>query len=341
MKSNSLSKIYFIVFICISSIYGCDQNNENIKPDISNIKINLQFHRFDQALFSIKPDSLEKNIANIEGEYGLFFNLFCSKIINIGESNSRNFIPFLQKFVSDYNMLTVYNDCQNNFKDIEGLTDSLTTGFKYYKYYFPNKNVPEIYFYMGGFNQSIVTSDNILGIGLDKYLGKKYSYYPRMGLALYQCFKMQSSFIIPDCFKAIAWSEFPFNDSVNDLIHNMLYQGKVQYFIDKTLPDINDTLKFAYTKKQWDWCLQNENLIWSYLIDKKQLFITGEMDIKRYIDDAPFTTMFPHESPGRTGVWIGWRIVSNYMKNNPKVTLVQLMQETNYEKILDGSKYKP
>lgn len=341
MKSNSLTKKCLIIFSCFTILSGCNQNNENLKPDISNINLKLTFHRFDKSLFAIKPDSIEQNIVNLENEYGLFFNLFCSKIINIGESNNRNFIPFLQKFISDYNMLTVYNDCQNNFININGLTDSITIGFKFYKHYFPNKNIPEVYFYMGGFNQSIVTGNNILGIGLDKYLGKKYSYYSKLGLAQYQSYKMQRSFIVSDCFRAIAWSEFSFNDSVNDLIHNMIYQGKMQYFIDKMLPDINDTLKFAYTKKQWDWCLQNEKVMWDYLIDKKQLFITGDMDIKRYIDEAPFTTLFPHESPGRTGVWIGWRIVSNYMNNNHEVTLEQLMNENNYEKILDGSKYKP
>jgi len=340
MKRYFYLIFYFLLIYCILYTYGCN-NNEIDKPDISKINVQLKFHRFDQALFSVKPDSIEQNIPKLENDYGDFFNLFCSRIINIGGTNNRNFIPFLQKFISDYNMLTVYNDCQNNFKNINGLTVRITIGFKYFKYYFPDKDIPEIYFYMGGFNQSIVTSNNVLGIGLDKYLGKNYSYYSRLGLAKYQCYKLQKQFIVADCFRAMAWSEFPFNDSVNDLIHNMLYQGKVQYFIDKMLPDIVDSIKFAYTKKQWDWCLQNENLMWSYLIDKKQLFITGEMDIKRYIDEAPFTTVFPHESPCRTGVWLGWRIVCNYMKKNPKVTLVQLMQETNYEKILDGSKYNP
>lgn len=340
MKRYCYSKFYFLLFYCILFVYSCN-NFETDKPDITKINVHLKIHRFDQAIFSIKPDSIEQNIPKLENEFGDFFNLFCSRIINIGGANDRNFIPFLQKFITDYNMLTVYNDCQKNFKNIDGLTDSLTTCFRYYNYYFPDKNIPEIYFYIGGFNQSIVTSNNVLGIGLDKYLGYNYNYYKRLGLAKYQCYKLQKQFIATDCFRAMAWSEFPSNDSVNDLIHNMIYQGKVQYFIDKMLPDIEDSIKFAFTKSQYEWCLQNENLMWSYLIDKKLLFITGELDIKRFIDEAPFTTTFPHESPGKTGVWLGWRIVCNYMKNNPNITLNQLMLETNYEKILDGSKYNP
>lgn len=341
MKSNSIVRRLFIVFVTTAILYGCGQDDARLKVDVSGINVELKVHRFDKALFTILPDSISSNIPKLEREFGEFFNLFCARIINIGSSNSRDFEILLQKYVTDYNMLTVYNDCIKKFDDESDIINGLTSGFKYYKNYFPEKNIPEIYFYMGGFNQSIVTSDNILGVGLDRYLGKNYSYYSRLGLAAYQTYKMQKEFIVTDCFRAIAWSEYPYNDSIDDLIHKMIYQGKTQYFIDAMLPDVQDTIKFAYTKNQWEWCIANEKTMWSYLIDNKQFFITGEMDIKRYIDDAPFTTMFPRESPGRTGVWLGWRIVSKYMNNHPEITLKQLMSETNYEVILDGSKYNP
>lgn len=341
MINNSLIKNYLIVFVCILFSYGCEQNETSPQVDVSAIKVELKIHRFDQTLFAIQPDSIQSNIPLLEKKFGNFFNLFCAKIINIGGTNYRNFASLLQRYVSDYNMLTVFSDCQKTFNNISDLTNGLTGGFKFYKYYFPDKNIPEIYFYMGGFNQSIVTSENILGIGLDKYLGKKYPFYSRLGLSTYQCYKMQKEFILPDCFRAIAWSEFSYKDSVNDLIHNMIYQGKIQYFINAMLPEIADTIKFGYTKSQWDWCLQNEKSMWSYLIDKKKLFITSEKEIKHYINDAPFTSFFSHQSPGRTGVWLGWRIVNKYMKKHPKITLEEMMLDNDYEKILNGSKYNP
>lgn len=331
-------KYYYWILMLLLNFCSSDKSDT---PDVSKINIKINYYRFDNDLFSISNDSLENGILNLEKKYDKFFDLFCSKIINIGQENNRNFVPLLQKYISDYNMITVYNDCKKNYNNIGSLTDSISNGFKFYKYYFPNNKLPDLYFYMGGFNQSIVTSDGVLGIGLEKYLGENYIYYKRLGLAKYQCYRLTRRYILPDCFKAIALSEFPMPDSSNNLLNSMIYQGKVQYFVDKMLPELNDTIKFGFTSKQWEWCLNNENLMWSYLIDKKQLFITNEMDIKRYIDEAPFTTYFPHESPGRTGVWIGWRIVNKYMKNNPKITLEQLMNENNYQKILDGSKYNP
>ncbi|NOZ45244.1 MAG: hypothetical protein GXO79_00525 [Chlorobi bacterium] len=84
-----------------------------------------------------------------------------------------------------------------------------------------------------------------------------------------------------------------------------------------------------------------EEDIWTYLIEKKVLYSTEYMQIKRYIDDAPFTPSFSKKSPGRIGIWVGWQIVRSYMKNRTDVDLIKLMNNNNYQKILNRSKYKP
>jgi uncharacterized protein YjaZ len=77
------------------------------------------------------------------------------------------------------------------------------------------------------------------------------------------------------------------------------------------------------------------------LVENKRLYVTGRMDIKRLIDDGPYTNGFPVESPGRAGVWIGWQIVRKYMDKNPEVSLDKLMQMSDSQKILNDSKYYP
>lgn len=342
MKCISSTKIIFGFIFNLLFLFGCNSTDTSTpKADVSDIKIDLKIYRFDQALFAIPPDSIPTSIQTLEKDFGTFFRIFGSDIIHIGETNQRDFGSMLQKFVSDFNMQTAYQQCQNKYNNISTLTSSLTEGFKHYKYYFKEKNIPDIYFYMGGFNQSIITSDSLLGIGLEKYLGNGCDFYSRLGLASYQVYKMQEEFILPDCFKAMAWSEFPYVDSIDNLASNMIYQGKVQYFMDLMLPNSHDTIKFEFTGKQWEWCLKNEKTMWAYFIDKKQLFTTVQMDIKRYIDEAPFTSTFPHESPGRTGVWIGWRMVKKYMELNPEISLKQLMLDNDYQKIMNSSKYNP
>jgi hypothetical protein len=59
------------------------------------------------------------------------------------------------------------------------------------------------------------------------------------------------------------------------------------------------------------------------------------------MNDAPFTAPVSQESPGRLGTWLGWQIVESYMNKNPKVSLSDLMKDSNYQKMLEESGYRP
>jgi uncharacterized protein YjaZ len=78
------------------------------------------------------------------------------------------------------------------------------------------------------------------------------------------------------------------------------------------------------------------------LVEKRELYSTDWRVITKYTQPAPFTNGLSQEqSPGRIGVFIGWRIVSEYMQRNVQVTLHELMNETDAQKILQHSGYRP
>ena len=76
-------------------------------------------------------------------------------------------------------------------------------------------------------------------------------------------------------------------------------------------------------------------------MEKRDLFKTESNILSSYINDGPFTSEITQESPGRLGQWVGWRIVNSYMRNNKEVTLQELMNENDAQKILEQSYYKP
>jgi len=63
--------------------------------------------------------------------------------------------------------------------------------------------------------------------------------------------------------------------------------------------------------------------------------------IRKFTGEAPFTSYFTEDSPGRAVVWTGFRIIERYMRNNPGVTLKELMEMSDCQAILTGAKYKP
>ncbi|MFN4147205.1 MAG: gliding motility protein, partial [Runella sp.] len=80
--------------------------------------------------------------------------------------------------------------------------------------------------------------------------------------------------------------------------------------------------------------------IWAYFLDRKILFETREAEKERFIGDRPATVEISQYCPGGIARWVGWRIVSRYLAQNPKIELRQLMENTDVRQILEGSKYK-
>ena len=103
---------------------------------------------------------------------------------------------------------------------------------------------------------------------------------------------------------------------------------------------MEDTIKIGYTGQQLKWCNQNEEQMWSFIIEKNLLYSTIEREYTKYLQDGNNTQGFPEGAPAKTGCYIGWQIVKSYMQNND-VYLQQLVTESDPQKILDKSHYKP
>ena len=221
------------------------------------------------------------------------------------------------------------------------LRKNLEFAFRHYKYYFPEKEIPIVYTCISGLNQSVVTAEKLIGISLDKYLGVNSRFYKQLGLPVYKRRNMHPEKIVPDAMYAWAVTEWPKSDNANNLLSQMIHEGKMLYFMDAMLPEISDTLKIGFTKKQLDYCRKNEASMWTFMAEQKLLFSTDRMSIKRFIDDGPYTTPFTDQSPARTGAWLGWQIVRSYMNQNKDVELVDLMNNTDFQVILNQSGYRP
>jgi len=88
-------------------------------------------------------------------------------------------------------------------------------------------------------------------------------------------------------------------------------------------------------------CRNNERLMWQYLIENDLVFKTDHFIIRKLIGEAPFTSYFTNESPGRAAVWIGFRIVESYMAKNRGTKLESLLGNVNIQEILEKARYNP
>lgn len=279
-------------------------------------------------------------------EYGSFYPLFITRIINDGGLRDSSYAYQLRQFLSDKDMRAAYNECIKNYPDLSFLNAPFTDAFRHYHYYFPQKNIPRIVSYMSGFNYSIATDDSTLGIGLEMYLGSSNPFYGMIQFPKYKTMTMSREYIVPDGIRGWLLNTFEndadsYGEGKRNFLNEIVHYGKIMYLTDAMLPFMNDTLKIGYSQKQLMWCKKNEFNMWSYFIRNKLLYSTDTKENMKYMHEGPFTSAFSKESPARTGHWMGWQIVRTYMDNNPEITLQQLMDEKDAQKILAKSKYKP
>lgn len=332
---------FFLTGILIISLVSFSCNSNKNKNGRNTEKVEIK--RFEQDLFSISLYNLKDSISFLQSKYPQFFPLFTNRIINIGDASQPDFSDRLITFVSDFTVYNVSKTVNVQFSDIEPLQKELSIAFSNYERLFPGRSIPEIVTCISGFNQSIVVADSLLVISLDKYLGRDNEFYKLLypPIPEYEKYIMHPAKIPSDVVISFITTEYAYNESKDNLLSRMIYDGRAMYVAHELMNDTNDSLFWGFSPVQLAFCKSNEKQMWTFLIENKFLFNSDKLLIIKYIEPAPFTKDFSSESPGRAAVWLGYRIVESYMRNNKGVTFPQLMAETDYLQILNMSKYNP
>jgi hypothetical protein len=329
-----------ILLLLIVLFVSCSDGQREL-PELKGVEAEVTFHHF-YRIYPGEPGYMkDDSIPGLYKRFPLFSDLFNRYVISIGGPERKDFLIMVNAFCSDQMIRKAYDDCARVHGDLIATEKDFRRAFAYFSHYFPGKMIPDVYFFQSGFNQSLIVDSAILGIAIDKYLGSEYEYYIKLGLPRYQRMKMTSAMMLPDGMMAWTEGEFPLSDSCNNMLCRMIYYGKLQYCLERVIPWTHDTLLFAFSGQQWEWCVENEKKMWAWLLENKMLFSTDQKEIRRFTEDGPFTAQFSKDSPARTGVWLGWRIVHRYMEKNPSVTLSQLMNNQDSQAILSLSGYNP
>ncbi|NTW31481.1 MAG: hypothetical protein HGB12_02455 [Bacteroidetes bacterium] len=329
--------IMFFLFLIIS--FSCKQCNENkshvIKAELpKEDTLNIKIHRYENALFGVGIKNLKQELKKLRPEFSFFLN------DNLDDTAS---IIQIRAYLTDPLIMSLYDDCRKIYPDVKDLETQLSHAFRYFKFYFPDKKIPEVFTYISGldYNSPVKYADSVLIVALDMYFGSKYNKYKMLGQPVYRQQYFRKDFILPDCMKEIALTMIDNTMESKKFIDHIVYEGKILYFLDAMLPDTPDSIKIKYSPSQMEWCNKNESNVWSYIIEKKILYTTDNNIIIKMCNDGPFTSLFSKQSPSRIGNWIGWQIVRSYMENNKKITVKELFINQDGQDILMKSKYKP
>lgn len=336
-----LIKNHFVLsaIVCLLITASCNESRKDAEHSDESDFI-LSFSRFEKDLFETgKKDAVF--IEALRKKNGSFTDLVLMQVIGLRGDNDSLLATEVSQYTGDKYIKEVYEEIKKQFSNDKWLQKELEDGLEKYHELFPAKTIPSVKTFMAPFNYNTIATDSVLGIGLDMYLGSEYQYYPSAGFPLYKIRKLRKEYITSDVIAAWLQSDYQPDQNNNDLLNNIIHEGKILYAVDEILPDVPDTIKYGYSEEQLKWCENNEDKLWTFFLEQKLLYNKNPGEYVKFINDGTTTSGFPKEAPARLGVFIGLKIVQSYMKKNDNISLQQLLEMKDGGQLLIEAGYKP
>ena len=322
--------LIFLTYLS-SFIFSCKTDNGNETGAVTEVNANVE--NLDEALFSCKsvtdvqsflhkhPYLVPLYFADTQADTAQL----AGHLFNILQN------PDFQRFRNQVDSIIGNRDT--------AIVTPLKKAFAQIKHHYPDFKAPAIKFIMTGFTgNDLYISDSLIIIGLDYFGGPKASYRP--DVFDYQLRKYQKEYIVPSIvfFMSNKYNHVKAGDA--SLLAEMIGYGKGYEFVKRILPNAPDSLILGYSEDNLKRTYNSQQDIWSYFITSKLLYENNELRKQKFIGERPFTTEIGSKVPGGIARWFGWRIVKLFVKENPDMTLPELMQKDNATTILQESGYK-
>ncbi|MBK8659275.1 MAG: hypothetical protein IPN22_10505 [Bacteroidetes bacterium] len=338
---------FFVWLLLLSGCHWFSKKESRPRPDVSALDIKLVSKRFDKDLFKLRTTEFNVWKQQMLERYGEFYYFYLDNFV-IGPRPAGDTTDVeeaaLRQFVTDRYVRTIQDSIESVFPDTRQQEEELLQAFRYFKYYIPEFQTPEVLYFNSIYSAGASPfGKKQLVIGLDMFLGDENHDYDSVGVFQYLRHKMKPAYMSRYALESLfdAYFENGINPEQNTL-EAMVDRGRKIYFLSYVFPDAPDSLLLGYTQKQTDFCRSSEKEIWKFLNDKDVLLKNNSMDKTRYLGEAPTTSGMPAEAPGNIGSFIGLQIVRSYMKEaGSAVSLHDLLTKYPAKIIFEKSKYRP
>lgn len=321
----------FVFFGLAVFLAGCHSLTDR-EPDLSDIRVEVKVEPLEDTLFACESVAEVKSFLNRHPYLQQFyFEGFAQDTTLASRLYEQVRNSELQGFKNQVDSLL--GDKQEN------VGKPLEEAFRHLKYYCPNFQPPRVETIVTGFlGNDLYVSDSLIIIGLEYFGGPKATYRPQV--YTYQLRRYQQEYLIPSILFFMSDRYVRTDPQDRTLLADMVGYGKAFEFVKHMLPETPDSLILGFSERDLTRTFNSQTQLWAFFVENKLLYEKGELIKQKYVGERPFTPEIGEEVPGGIGRWLGWRIVSSYLANNPEVTLQELMKTPDARQILQQSGYK-
>lgn len=349
MSFSKLSKILktptFLLGMLFITACGCSDDKPlqtvEISPEAASVELSAR--SFDVDLFACDFNQPSGCLDSLRSAYGTFFCGFVEDDLRLAACYSDSVARLMNMFTHDPQIEATHRAVMEVFptQKREMLNELFTDVVRRWHHYFPTKAIPEIIYYCSAWNRSIATTDSIIGIALDCYLGPQHPITQKLSPDIFPAYvkeNMDERYIVADAVKGYAAWNARNSYTQKDLLSELLFYGKIMYLAEALAPQLPDSTMMNWTTPQWQWAIAGEEQIWKTLANEKTMYHSKPFEINKWFADGPFTSAagIPQESAPQLGVWMGWNIIRSYMKKHPEITPDELLAETDHQLLLSA-----
>lgn len=332
-----------IVFSCFLFVFALSCSTQEERA-IEQIQIEYQSFSLYKEIAALDTSNYTTGLQKLKSKYPDFLDFYLDTLAGLGlHHNYSPGNPAMISFLSHPDYRQLMDTVLQAFPDTEEQDAALQAMLQRSKYYLPEIGLPDrVYYFVSGLNlySAVTRNDDQLGIGLDMFLGPHFKPYQSVGIPEYATIRFTPENIPVWAARTVFRNQYPYEPIGATLLDNIIRNGKEIYFLEKVLPDLQPELFLGYTSEQFQWCEEQEEMIYAFFIQNNLLYEKNPQKIMRYVTDGPATPGFPGISPGNLGAFIGWKIVRKFASSKG-TDLGHLMAIDQAQTILNQANYRP
>ena len=331
-----MNKILTLLAICLM-MASCQEKMPAYKAklDIKTEPYDLEFDRYEEALFNLDTANFQQELMKIQDRYRVFLD---------GDLNDLEAVSYLKDFAIDPFSITLYNKVKTSFPDLRQVESLVEDVLAHFHYYYPDIQLPtKAFTCVTGVTADVpavqIFGDDIV-ISLDWYLDDE-EIYDQIGMPRYMSLRRNLSTLAKDVAKELYMSYLDEWRKQGQVIDEMVYCGKLDFFIEAMCPTMPDSVLLGYSTRQWQWAVDNEGAVWADIVGSRRLYDSSLDSYMMFFGDGPFTQAYSNDAPSRLGEFFGLNIVRSYVSTHDDFSLPQFMNRTDVQEIFQDSGYKP
>jgi hypothetical protein len=328
-KVIKMIHLRLLFFVIVLTIFCSSCKNDPLDVDVSNVEVNLNFINADSMLYNSTDSRRILLNRNFKQSFPDLYLFTFEKGLKIRTNVDTMYVNQLTMFYKDPYIKELEIELQRNFKTLSSEKQEIKNAMKHLKFHFKKMNSPKnVVFFNSLFSYNTLATNTDIGVGLEWYLGPENKLIKKSSIqGLYDYMKagMDRKYLVRDVVYQWVYAQIHAPTDAK-FAEDMVSWGKLLYCIEAALPEKDKSIILRYSPEKMKWAEENEKNIWKYFVEQKLLFKSDELLKLGYFNEAPFTKGLPKESPDRLGQYIGWKMVRNYMEQNPDLPLEKLLK---------------